>query len=47
MYSEPLRAWIRENLNEQDAEDVDGLIDEGWTEEDAIAFVMENPREGE
>ena len=37
--------WIRENLDEQDAEDVVGLINEGWKESDAIAFVMENPIE--
>ena len=38
--------WVIDQLAEQDAEDVQMLVDKGWTLDDARAFVGENPREG-
>lgn len=39
-------AWLRDQLVENDREDVEQLIEQGWTWADALAFVKDNSREG-
>jgi hypothetical protein len=42
----PFEEWMRLELEQQQADDIEMLVDKGWTLDDARAFVGENPREG-
>lgn len=42
----PFDAWMRQEIEQQQADDIEALVDKGWTLDDARAFVGDNPREG-
>lgn len=42
----PFDMWLQRELEQQQADEIEALVDQGWLEDDARAFVNENPREG-
>lgn len=37
--------WLQQELEQQQAEEIEALVEMDWTEDEARAFVNENPRE--
>ncbi len=46
MPTQSFDAWMHDQLAQQQADDIEALVDKGWSLDDARAFVGENPREG-
>ena len=42
--TKPFDEWLQQELEQLQADEIEALVEKGWTLEDARAFVNENPR---